>query len=481
MKQMLYIYFAFIVCLSPTAAQSFYFGNDLSYVNQMEDCGAVFKENNQPKDVYRIFADHGTNLVRVRLWIDPSWWQDPLVQPPGVKPHYNDLPDVEETIQRAKLNGMQVLLDLHYSDFWADPARQLIPRVWLGVAYNPEKLADSVYNYTKRVLTHLEARGLMPELVQVGNENNGGLLNQIPTTNGFEVQTTVSTSWARHGKLYNAAIKAIREVGSSADINPKIAVHFTNALSGHVWNFNNILQTGGVTDFDIMGISYYYAWHNGSIPELKSTIQTLVNTFPAYDIMVLETGYHWTTENVDAMPNIVTKPDQAYLPVSPENQLEYLVDYTRAVMEAGGRGVIFWEPAWVSTPCRTPWGKGSSHDHLVFFDPVNNNFMENGGGRFTEPHWYQGTYTEENVQQAEPDLVRIYPSPAIQTVTLCAGFTGSYMVDVMDVGGKVLLQTPAWINSGHCTTLNVSNLHTGQYFIRVRGEQKQAVRKVFLN
>jgi arabinogalactan endo-1,4-beta-galactosidase len=105
--------------------------------------------------------------------------------------------------------------------------------------------------------------------------------------------------------------------------------------------------------------------------------------------MVVETGYPWSTENFDPLGNIVTEPDPEYLPMSPEKQLEYMVDYTRAVMQGGGIGVIFWEPAWVSTPCRTPWGQGSSHDHLVFFDPENTNFMENGGGRWTEAEFYE--------------------------------------------------------------------------------------------
>src|SRR4030042_5890127 len=89
--------------------QTFYRGNDLSYVNQMEDCGAVFKEKGVPKDVYQIFADHGTNLVRVRLWVDPVW-QNSLVQPEGVKAQYSDFADVKEAISRSKAAGMEILL-----------------------------------------------------------------------------------------------------------------------------------------------------------------------------------------------------------------------------------------------------------------------------------------------------------------------------------------------------------------------------------
>ncbi|MBE0652377.1 MAG: glycosyl hydrolase 53 family protein, partial [Bacteroidales bacterium] len=134
-----------LISLYEVNSQTFYFGNDLSYVNQMEDCGAVYKEKNNAKDVYEIFADHGTNLVRVRLWIDPSWWQGPLVQPAGVKPWYNDLEDVKETILRSKKAGMQVMLGIHYSDFWADPGRQLIPRAWVNAAYDLNALKDTVY------------------------------------------------------------------------------------------------------------------------------------------------------------------------------------------------------------------------------------------------------------------------------------------------------------------------------------------------
>ncbi len=371
-----------------TLSQEFYFGHDLSYVNQMEDCGAVFREAGEARDVYSIFADHGSNLVRVRLWLDPSWWQDSLDQPEGVKPHYNDLEDVKETIERAKNAGMKVMLGMHYSDFWADPGRQLIPRAWLGVAYSLQDLKDSVYRYTKRVLTELDREGLMPEFVKIGNENNSGILRHIPADNGYEPVASVSDSWARHAELYNAAIAAVREVGATASVNPRIVLHFSNRLSGQIWNYNNIISHG-VTDFDIMGISYYYAWHGAGIGELESTLRNMVKTFPAYQVMVVETGYLWSTENFDGLGNIITEPDPMYLPVIPEKQLEYLVDFTRAVRRAGGIGVIFWEPAWVSTPCTTPWGTGSSHDHVVFFDPVHTNFMENGGGRWCEPEFYE--------------------------------------------------------------------------------------------
>lgn len=378
-----------LVCLPTLRVQAqdpaFYFGADLSYANQMEDCGAVFKEDGAPKDVYRIFADHGTTLVRVRLWVDPTW-QHTLTQPPGVKPQYSDLADVKETIARARTAGMAVMLGLHYSDFWTDPGRQVIPARWRGVADTLDVLADSVYQYTRRVLLDLDDEGLMPDIVKIGNEHNGGLLVHRTMDANFAPEGVVSQEWARHAVLFNAAIGAVREVGATAAVNPQIALHFAG-LDGLQDRYQTLLRNG-VTDFDIMGFSYYYAWHRATIAALERAVRDLKTRFPGYDVMPVETGYPWSPLNFDALPNIITTPSPAYLPLIPEKQLEYMVDYARAVMRAGGAGVVFWEPAWVSTPCRTPWGQGSSQEHVAFFDPEDTNFIQHGGGHWAEPRFY---------------------------------------------------------------------------------------------
>ncbi|MBN1780175.1 glycosyl hydrolase 53 family protein [bacterium] len=399
-NQRMHVFIVMMIAALAFAQQPFYFGCDLSYVNQMEDCGAVFRENGKPKDVYAIFADHGVNLVRVRLWIDPSWWQDPIPQPEGVKSFYSDIHDVRLTLERAKNAGMQTMLGFQYSDFWADPGRQLVPHRWKRAADDLNALQDSVYQYTYHVLRHLDAAGCMPDIVKVGNENNGGILNQIAENNEFTPVKTISTSWERHADLYNAAIRAIRDAGRDCAVNPKIAIHFTNDLKAHMWNMQNMLDHG-VTDFDIFGISYYYAWHHGSIRLLEQTLKDLAQMYPAYSFMVVETGYLWSMENTDNLINIIKTPDPAYLPVCPEKQLEYMVDYTRAVMRAGGLGVVFWEPAWVSTPCRTPWGQGSSHDHVAFFDPVQTNFMEDGAGNWPMPEYYQDLFAQKVIFQVD--------------------------------------------------------------------------------
>ncbi|HPR32724.1 MAG TPA: glycosyl hydrolase 53 family protein [Prolixibacteraceae bacterium] len=369
----------FIIHAERLGAQShFIFGADLSYANMMEDCGADFKEDNASKDIYQIFADNGTNLVRVRLWHNPDW-QESLTQPKGVKSQYSNFEDVKETITRAKMAGMDVMLGFQFSDFWCDPGRQIIPKAWDGVANNLNVLKDSVYNYVYSTLEQLNKEGLMPEYVKIGNENNSGIMTHKGMNANYEGLTLISNSWSRHAQLYNAAIKAVRDLSGTSNIKPKISLHVADPGKAN-WFYSNLIANG-VNDFDIMGFSYYYAWH-GQLPgEAGNLLKNLKNKYPAYEVMIVETGYLWDNRNIDGLGNIITESCPGYEPVSPANQQKFMVDLTRAVQDAGGAGIIFWEPDWVSTPCRSPWGMGSSQEHVAFFDHRNNlNFMKNGGG-----------------------------------------------------------------------------------------------------
>jgi len=374
-----FILFLFVLSHVRTMGQAdFILGADLSYANMMEDCGAVFRENGSAKDVYQIFADNGTNLVRIRVWHNPDW-QESLVQPAGVKPQYNNFEDAKEAISRAKKAGMKVMLDIHFSDFWCDPGKQVVPKAWAGIASNATILKDSVYNYVAKMLTILNNESLMPEYVKVGNENNAGLMVHSTLTSTYTASGVISNSWSRHAQLYNAAIKAVREVSEKTTIKPKIALHVADHSKAD-WFYGNIIANG-VSDFDIMGFTYYYSYHGGSINAVGNVISTLKTKFPKYDAMIVETGYLWDNENIDGLGNIINSADPNYLPVGPSNQRKYLSDLSKAVQNAGGLGIIFWEPAWVSTPCRTAWGQGSSQEHVAFFDHRNNlNFMKNGGG-----------------------------------------------------------------------------------------------------
>jgi arabinogalactan endo-1,4-beta-galactosidase len=151
----------------------FYFGADLSYVNQILDHGGVYKDDGEIRSPYKIFGDNGANLIRLRLWHNPTWTKE--VYGASGTQLYNNLADVEKSIRLAKEQGMSVLLDFHYSDTWADPGKQEIPKAWQQIT-ELSVLKDSVYQYTFKTLAYLDDKGLMPELVQIGNETNCGML-----------------------------------------------------------------------------------------------------------------------------------------------------------------------------------------------------------------------------------------------------------------------------------------------------------------
>jgi arabinogalactan endo-1,4-beta-galactosidase len=348
----------------------FYLGADLSYTNEMEDCGVVYREDNQPKDPYQMFADNGCNMVRLRLWHTPAWY-DTLNQ--GKR--YSDFDDVRRSIRRAKGAGMAVLLDFHLSDIWADPQRQLAPVAWQSVLNDLPALQDSVYNHVFETLTRLHAEGLLPEMVQIGNEVNRPIL-----LSPQDDEAGVPIDWKRNAPLFAAGIKAARAVEKNAGKPIQVALHIADPsktifLMAGFWE-------NGVRDFDVIGMSYYWAWHKPvTIAQTGDVIADLRQLYPGKSVMIFETGYIWTTDFNDNASNIISETHPHYAPASPDAQYRWLADLTKEVKRRGGAGVLYWEPTWVSSPCWTPWGQGSHQEHAAFFD-FDNNVLPDGGMRW---------------------------------------------------------------------------------------------------
>ena len=361
-------YYSFFLLFSsiPILSQSFYFGADLSYVNEMEDCGVQYFENQTQNDPYIIFSNHHCNLVRLRLWHTPAWYDDL-----NSGKRYSDLADVKKSIARAKQAQMEVLLDFHLSDNWADPSKQLVPVAWLPVVDDTEVLKDSLYQYIYGTLSELEQEGLLPEMIQIGNETNKGILLS-PEDNELWI-----LDWERNAALFNSAIQAVEDFESESDKTVSIVLH-TAGPSNAEWLIDGFVEHG-VTGFDIIGLSYYWAWHQPTeIADAGNVVRTLCNLYPEKEVMIVETGYIWTTEWNDNASNIISSTHPNYEPASPENQRDWLIDLTKEIIESGGMGVVYWEPAWVSSSCYTQWGQGSHQEHATFFD-FNNHLIESGG------------------------------------------------------------------------------------------------------
>ena len=331
----------------------FVMGADLSFTNQLEDNGVVFKDSGVAKDPFILFKQHGCNLIRVRLWNNPSW-EIPYTN----GSLYSNLTDVEKTIRRAKAVGMAVNLDIHYSDTWADPQHQTIPAAWANKSLSI--LKDSVYNYTLSVLQYLQAKNLVTEMVQVGNETNVGML--------WDTGKVVNNNFTAFGQLLQSGIKAIRDFSKISSIQPKIILHVAQ-LNNADWFANGVINLAGVTDFDVLGISHYTPWTGLTAMSQVSTYISNLKSKYNKDIMVVETAYPFTSQANDSYTNQISG-SSSYdgYGVSQQEQLRFMKDLTQQVISGGGIGVMYWAPDWVSSPMKDQWGTGSSWENCALFD-----------------------------------------------------------------------------------------------------------------
>lgn len=455
-------------------SQPFYFGSDLSYVHEMEDCGVVFKDENEPKDVHEIFASHGTNLVRLRLWHTPAWL-DTL----NAGKRYSDFADVRKSILRAKAAGMAVLLDFHLSDLWADPSRQILPTAWSAVVDNLPALSDSVFNHIFSTLSLLDSEGLLPEMVQIGNETNRGILLSEAQNNAGWV-----LNWPRNAALFKRAIQAVRAVETASGKPIKVAIHIAGPADAG-WLMKGFWDNG-VKDFDIIGLSYYWAWHKPTtIAQTGDIITALKTAYAGKAVMIFETGYIWTTQNIDGATNIISETHPDYAPASPENQKKWLTDLTQKVIDKGGAGVIYWEPAWQSSPCFTPWGQGSHQEHATFFN-FQNNVLPAGGMSWPEFN-FQGLPSP--VESPEPDenaaLIQVLFSPDsnLTRLELNNFSAGKWTLQLFSLDGKLIQKTQRELTGDNPAIIEwtIGQHSEGLYILNVFSERGAVVRKVWVN
>ncbi len=328
----------------PAPPGGLYLGGDLSYVNEMEDCGAVYRLDGKPIDPFVLLKREGGTIVRVRIWNNASWT------------HYSNYTDVLKTIRRAHGAGLQALLDFHYSDDWADGGKQIPPAAWAKLSTDQQ--VEALHDYTLDILRRLDADGAMPELVQVGNETNPELLGgRIP---GEPI------NWERNARLLNAGIRAVQEAGRSGSIAPRIMLHV--AQPENVLPWFDAATKAGVSGYDLIGISYYKKWSDYSPEQLERTIAETKRRY-GKDVILVETGYPFTLEGADTANNLLgTDALVPGYPATPEGQHRFMVDVTQRTIDAGGIGVVYWEPYWVSTRCGTRWGKGSDWENATWFD-----------------------------------------------------------------------------------------------------------------
>ncbi|MCB2212527.1 glycosyl hydrolase 53 family protein [bacterium] len=320
---------------APADAQDeFMVGGDVSSLRAVLDNGGVFYDSGEVGDPLDILQEHGFNWVRQKIWHTPD-------EP------YNDLPRVTQTAVEAVAQGYKFLLDFHYSDTWADPGTQEKPAAWEDLEF--DVLVDSVYEYTYAVMTHLRDAGVMPDMVQIGNEINCGMLwpdgNVCGGNNDPE-------HWNNLATLINAGISAVHD-SEGPDDDVKIMIHHSHGFTGFL---DNLLQLS--VEIDVYGRSYYPTWH-GDLSVLQDNLTDLATNYDQ-DIVVAEVAYMFTTGWNDNVPNVFWEDDvlPGY-PATPAGQNALLSEVNtiiRTLPGDKGVGAFYWEPAWISTQSLgTPW------------------------------------------------------------------------------------------------------------------------------
>jgi arabinogalactan endo-1,4-beta-galactosidase len=310
-----------LLSLAPATSALQYVGVDWSSVQAEEAAGVTYTTaSGQAQPLKQILADSGVNTVRQRVWVNPLNGEYNL--------NYNI-----EIAKRAQAAGMDIYIDLHLSDTWADPAHQDIPSGW---PTDVENLSWKLYNYTLDVSNALAAEGINPTIISVGNEIRGGLLWPV---GHYDNPGNIAT-------LLHSGCAGVRD----SDINPppKIMLHLDNGWDWSLqeWFYSTVLGHGSLVldDFDMMGVSFYPFYdQQATLSSLRTSLANMRSTW-GKEVLVVETN--WPTSCPS--PQYPFPSDVANIPFSPDGQVSYVQSVADAVTSAGGVGLFYWEPAWVN-------------------------------------------------------------------------------------------------------------------------------------
>ena len=354
-------------------AEDFILGMDASAVPSLEASGVKYYDGNgNEKDVFEILSENGINYIRVRIWNDPF--------DKDGNGYGGGNCDIENAIiigTRAAKYGMKLLVNFHYSDFWADPGKQMVPKAWDGM--DIDQKSDALYAYTKDSLKRLTKAGALVGMVQIGNETNGSLCGET---------ASMPDGWKNITTLMSAGSRAVREVCPGA----LVAVHFTNPeKSGTYGLYAQKLSEFGV-DYDVFASSYYPYWH-GTLENLTAQLSDIAEAY-GKKVMVAETSYAYTTENTDFHNNTVgTGTPTAGYPFTTEGQAAFVRDVISAAANGttNGIGVFYWEGTWISV------GTNSYNDNLAKWEKYGSGWASSYAAEYDSDDagkWYGGCAVE---------------------------------------------------------------------------------------
>ena len=336
-------------------SKDFIMGMDASCVPALENSGVKYYNfDGKEQDVFQTLAEAGVNYIRVRVWNDPY--------DENGNGYGGGNCDMENAIaigKRATQYGMKLLVDFHYSDFWADPGKQMVPKAWVGMSI--EEKSQALYDYTVDCLKQLKKAKVDVGMVQIGNETNGSLCGE--------------KTWFNLQQLFSSGSKAVREVFPKA----LVAIHFANPENeGSYATYASKLDYYKV-DYDVFASSYYPYWH-GTLENL-SKVLTEVNANYGKKVMVMVTSYAYTPYDTDFSGNTIGEGDGVVknYPYTVSGQATHVRDVIDTVSKIpGGIGVCYWEGTWITVGQNSfeensakweKYGSGWASSYAAGYDP----------------------------------------------------------------------------------------------------------------
>ena len=335
--------------------EDFILGMDVSSVLSEEASGVkYYGYDGGEQDIFLTLAQSGINYIRVRVWNDP-FDKDGN----GFGGGNCNIDTAVELGKRAVKYGQKLLVDFHYSDFWADPGKQMAPRAWAGMAI--EAKTDALYKYTKESLEKLKNAKVDVGMVQIGNETTGGLAGE--------------TDWKNICALMNAGSKAVREVFPSA----LVALHFANPeKEGSYYTIGRRLDYYMV-DYDVFASSYYPFWH-GTLENLSKVLTQVAEEY-GKKVLIAETSYAYTPEDTDFNGNTIGEGSNVTknYPYTVQGQANCIADVIKTASSTKDcLGVFYWEGAWITVGTESweknhelweKYGSGWASSYAAEYDP----------------------------------------------------------------------------------------------------------------
>jgi len=335
--------------------EDFILGMDASSVIAEEQSGVrYYNFDGAEQDVFQTLAENGVNHIRVRVWNHPY-----DAEGRGYGGGNNDVDKAAEIGARAAKYGMKLIVDFHYSDFWADPGKQMVPLAWKDMPI--EEKTEAAYEFTKECLTKLKDAGAQVGMVQVGNETNGALCGE--------------KTWFNIQYIMQAGARATREVWPDA----LVAVHFANPEKADAYaSYAKKLDYYDV-DYDVFASSYYPFWH-GTLENLSAVLGGIAETY-GKRVMVMETSYAYTAEDTDFSGNTISDGGGIAKPwpftvQGQANAVRSVIDTVAHV--PNGVGVVYWEGTWISVGTSSweenhalweQYGSGWASSYAAVYDP----------------------------------------------------------------------------------------------------------------